>query len=305
MLDVLAGEVDVQLLDPTGHPRVDVIDPRLVGDDGADRPHRPRQRPAHDRRGLHAGEAHALGGHLDAGEPGDSSGRAGLLVGVHRHVVHPHRVLHRHRRGDRRVHRVAVEEHLPPDRRGPWAVGRGPIALGNGGGGAPVPGPRSPVPGLLQRHAALRAASRLVRRHLGVHRADVRRGGRRRDLLLHRHQPHAADRAVARLVRDVGRVHRAVIPLHDGMPPRPAGGQAQAGDHEQHQQRDCRGLDDLPSFHCTPPVLSSAPPGSPRSAWSPAQTAKRSASRPASAVLASSQLLKSSITVEKSPRPAR
>ena len=72
------------------------------------------------------------GGQLDRRHAGDGAAGVGLLVGVHRHVVHAHRVLRRHRRRDRRVHRVAVDSAIrvragadssSPRARAPSAVG--------------------------------------------------------------------------------------------------------------------------------------------------------------------------------------
>ena len=74
----------------------------------ADRAHHVPQTLAHGGSGPHADVL--LGGGIDAHRTRHIAGSA--LICVHGHVVHAHRILRRHRRGHRRIHRAAVVQRL-------------------------------------------------------------------------------------------------------------------------------------------------------------------------------------------------
>ena len=118
----LADVVDVDLLDPAVVLRRHGDHPLLVVLQVADGPDLVPEIPLlhHPRPDVHV---------LDHDRV-DRDGRSGAerllrLVGVDRHVVHSHFVLGRHGRGDRRIHRIPVEDDLAfaAGRRGFLAVG--------------------------------------------------------------------------------------------------------------------------------------------------------------------------------------
>ena len=105
----LADVVDVDLLDPAVVLRRHGDHPLLVVLEVADGPDLvPEIPPLHHPR---------LDVHVLDHDRVDRDGRSGAerllrLVGVDRHVVHSHFVLGRYRRGDRRIHRIPVEDDL-------------------------------------------------------------------------------------------------------------------------------------------------------------------------------------------------
>ncbi len=140
---------------------MDVAHTRLVRRHQARSPGRAGQGLAPGDRGLCSGDAQRLAAQLDRSHPIDLDGRPLRFVGVDGLIVHPHRVLRRHGRGDRGVHRIAEKQDLAfrgSRRRG----GFGRRRLRGGAG--------------LQRHethAADRAVALLVGDVVRMHRAVI------------------------------------------------------------------------------------------------------------------------------------
>ena len=98
------------LFHPAGHLRVQAGEPLLVIGDAAGGLDQSR-----DGALLGPGRAHADGLHhggVDHHRSGRGAAAAIQVLGIDGDVVHAHLVLGRHRRGDARVHRIAVEQRL-------------------------------------------------------------------------------------------------------------------------------------------------------------------------------------------------
>ena len=129
LADRLAGGVDEELLHPAFELRRDGEDAPLVDLDAADGLDDLVQRTHRRRLAPHAELLHLVDADLDLAASG-----VGLLAVVDGDVVHPHRILLRHRRRVGQSHRIAVVQDLP------LGLGR-PSSAGSPRPPPPEPGP--------------------------------------------------------------------------------------------------------------------------------------------------------------------